>query len=210
MALDLAVGDLLEVRFFCQAEDQVSVNVRHWDVLSTLGTSQTVQEAATAFDASSDTIYKGVMPGGATYRGVGVRRLTPDPTLEFFDNTNTGPGTAAGDTLPGQTSGLVKLLTESPGRSGRGRIYAPFPGEGDNGPDGKPTAGYMINLTLFGDHMVTSQNVSDGGGNEALLGPKLVSKPSLSKKILTASLARDTWASQRRRRIGVAGDTAPV
>lgn len=206
----VAPGDVLEIRVFSQLFTQAGINVRHLRVVSTLGTSRTLADIADHMSNVSDIVYKPLLVSTATYKGVGLRRVTPSPTLEFFSIVDQGPGTAAGDALPGQTAGLLKLGTDFPGPSGRGRAYAPFPAESDNDANGQPTLGYITKMGLYQALWTTDTNVTDGGGNEALLRNVLVRRPAFTWRDITSSLIRDTWATQRRRRLGVGGDVLPL
>ncbi len=210
MAAELIVDDLIEVRFFCKAGEQVAVNVRHFKVTAVNGTGSDINEAAANFSLLMQSEYQTVLGATAEYRGVGLRRLTPGATLEVFDPTGFVAGTGAGDILPGQVSGLIKLVSDSPGPSGRGRIYVPFPSEGLNDVTGMPTAAYVGFLSTFVGPLVGSQIVDDGAGNGLVVTGMVINRTTLVAKVLTSSILRTTWATQRRRRLGVAGDTSPV
>jgi hypothetical protein len=58
-------------------------------------------------------------------------------------------GTAAGDPLPGQTQGLVRLATSTvvSGRRLRGRLFIPGPVEADNTSAGVPSSTYTTDVT---------------------------------------------------------------
>ena len=58
-------------------------------------------------------------------------------------------GTNAGEILPYQTQGLVRLATSSviSGRRVRGRLFIPTPGEADNTAAGAPNATYVTDVT---------------------------------------------------------------
>jgi len=59
-----------------------------------------------------------------------------------------GTGTMAGDALPAQNQGLMRLITSTivNGRLLRGRLFLPAPGEADNG------AGGTVSATYTGDY----------------------------------------------------------
>jgi hypothetical protein len=61
----------------------------------------------------------------------------------------TVTGTQAGDALPRQTQGLVRLSTSTVvgGRRLRGRLFVPGPAEADNDSAGLPTGTYTSGLT---------------------------------------------------------------
>lgn len=58
-------------------------------------------------------------------------------------------GTAAGDALPHQTQGLLRLGTSSVinGRRVRGRLFIPGPVEADNAVSGAPVSAYISDVT---------------------------------------------------------------
>lgn len=210
MSAELALGDLIEVRFFCQAEQQVSVNVRHFLVSTIVGAGSDIDEAAANFSLLMQSEYQTVLGATALYRGCGLRRLTPSPTLEVFSAAGSIGGTGGGDIMPGQVSGLIKLVSDTPGPSGRGRIYVPFPSEALNDVTGKPTALYLGFLQTFANPLSGPQAVDDGVGNGLIVAGQIINRKTLVAKVITADIIRDTWATQRRRRIGVAGDVPPI
>ncbi len=205
-----AAGDLLEIRVFTQLFVQAGINVRHLRVLSVVGGSRDLQQIADHMSTVSDIVYKPLLVITATFNGVGIRRVTPGKTLEFFSTVDAGPGLATGDALPGQTAGLLKLGTDFPGPSGRGRAYAPFPAESDNAPNGQPTAGYVTKMGLYLSLWTTDTTITDGAGNDAIVRNVLVKRPAFTHRDITSGLIRDTWASQRRRRLGIGGDVLPI
>ena len=210
MAEEIMIGDLIEVRFICALEDQASYNVRQWTAGVIVGLGLDMEEAAASVASAFATPYKTILCAAATFRGVGLRRLSPAPTLESFDNTGAGAGLVAGDPLPGQICGITKLVTVSPGRAGRGRSYFPFPAEAVNDVNGRPTLAHQVNMLAIANDFHSSIILDDGFGNSVNFSGVLTAKPGLTTKPLVGAIVRDTWATQRRRRIGVSGDTLPI
>jgi hypothetical protein len=91
-------------------------------------------------------------------------------------------GTAAGDPLPSQTQGLVRLATSTviSGRRLRGRLFIPGPVEADNTSAGVPSSTYTTDVTtaaatLFDAGATASEPViwhrptGGSGGNHGLV-----------------------------------------
>lgn len=210
MAAEILDGDLLEVRFINGLEQQVAVNVRHWKVTAITPPGIDLQEFADAMSTRFAPHYKALMPITALYRGCGVRRLSPAPTLESLSAALAGPGLQAGDPLPGQIAGLIKLVTDTPGPKGRGRCYVPFPSEASNAVTGQPDSAYVSLLDTLGFEFWGGMTILAPVSGAATIFGHLVKKPILTSIQLTGHINRDTWATQRRRRIGVSGDTPPI
>lgn len=114
---------------------------------------------------------------------------------------STGVGFAgglAGDVLPTQTAGLITKRTAVPGRRGRGRAYIPFPTESYNDANGLPTNAYMTPAGALAFSI--SQSVLVGtliDGN--YLDPVILHRDTGGTSDILATLARQKWATQRRR-----------
>ncbi len=116
------IGDILQIRVNCHAGQQLSQNVLHYRVRSVGGGGLTLLQIATTFRDRVSVTYRVWMPIAATFQGVTVQNLTPprtDPVVGF----SNAAGTSAGDLLPKQVSGLIRLVTGLGGRANRGRVY---------------------------------------------------------------------------------------
>jgi len=195
----ITVLDLIEVRMFTSIGSQLAINVRQFTVFSILTTPPTYEAATQAIEAKLAAAYKQILSANATWRGVGVRKLLPAPkSLEILNNDSAGAGGAAGDCLPKQACGLLKLGTATAGPGGRGRAYLAFPSELHNGVDGKPNAAYAtaaVDLIAA----LTTNTQFDAAGEKFNLQPLLVKKPGLSSKEITFATLRTKWATQKRR-----------
>jgi hypothetical protein len=67
-------------------------------------------------------------------------------------------GTEAGDPLPRQTQGLLRMGTSTviSGRRVRGRLFIPSPGEGQNTSGSGPIAAYMTDVTTAGGGLLVA------------------------------------------------------
>jgi len=193
------IGQVVELRIFCSEQEQLSVNVRHFQVIARAGVGVTQSIVAAYYAAILPALMKALLPATARYRGLSVRRLFPGalPT-ECFDDTGNGVGDVAGEALPKQVAGLLSFYSVTAGRSGRGRLYAPFPAEEDNDSTMQPTAGYVVRLSELGDAL-TGVDEPGGAGNTVQLQSVLYARDSHITTTFLTWKARDRWATQRRR-----------
>jgi hypothetical protein len=209
MAHVLAVNDVLRVRWVHQQGAQMAVNVRHYVVTSTTGTSATDADAASRFNTLTAALFKALMTVNSVYRGVGVQVIDPGPPfVEQTDITSAGGGTVVGDALPPQVAGLIKFTTAFAGRSGRGFMYPPFPGEADNGAGAIPAAGYVTNLTALKNAMIATVTVGVLP-NTATLTPILWNGALAAARTVNGGVARAFWSQQKRRSFLRKGDVFP-
>lgn len=120
------VNDLLQLRVNCQAASQLSQNVTHWVVTSTVGGGMSLGQLADAMFIHFRDVYKAWMPVTAFYNGVSLQNVTPPRTDPFEGAGAAGAGGAIGNLEPRQASGLIRTLTGLGGRANRGRIYIGF------------------------------------------------------------------------------------
>lgn len=198
MAIIPIQGNILEVRFVSQKDEQVAYNVRHYRVSSLGGQGTTLQEIIDALDVKFHADYKALLSIDATYLGMDARRVWSDTTSPRFSNANQGSGDVTGDPLPTQTAGLISLRTDLPGGSGRGRMYVPFPGELDNDASGKPTTSYTGRLADLGDAL-TDDVIVNVGADSTTLQPVVFDRQLAGWNAITGRVVRAKWATQRRR-----------
>lgn len=199
---NVLINEIYEVRYWAIHLDQAAVFRRHYRVTTAENLSQPQGDLAVHFDSNHVGFIKALLATSATYRGVQVQRIWPLPrTFPSVVTASAGAGTGAvGDPLPRQTSGIITLNTEFAGRAFRGRIYLPFPSEGANDVDGTPTAAYLTSLQAFATDLATTESIADAGANLVVLTPVIYHflQPGTSHTV-TAGVARDKWATQRRR-----------
>jgi len=197
----IVIGDVLEYRIVTLLGDQVGLNVRHLKVTQLIGLP-TTQQTVDALEPILSTPIKPLMSAQAEFRGIDLRVLLPTPSTVVFNNSDAGFGTVAGEDLPKQVAGVLSLRTDTPGRSGRGRMYVSFPSEIDSESPGRPIAGYVIRLTTLGVSIKAPLIVDDLIGNSlvaeaaVLQGGQL---PPNATKLITSAIARPFWGTQRRR-----------
>jgi len=213
MPTTLIVGDKIETRAITLAQNQLGINVCHWNVEAIAGID--TLEAFTEFmEALLAPLYKPLMSAEAEWRGLGARVIdeTP-PGIEVFANAEVGPGTDAGELLPTQVCGILTKKTLLAGRKFRGRVYLPFPAETVNDSDGNPTAGYLINANLLGDELEGTVQLNDGAAGTIDVGAVLRSGDGAGGFIYTSidqCFARPRWATQRKRGAYGQKNTSPI
>jgi len=209
MANPIGLNTIVEVKFFAQLQNQVSVNVRHYRSQSIGGDpAATDEQFATMLDVKFSPLYKQAMSQSATYLGLSVQILTPQLRPAVINNTGRGTGAKVGEPAVSQAAGLIKLTTNSAGRSGRGRVYIPFFAEGDTLLTGAFSAGYVLDLAQLGnafDDVVVLGLLP----NQLELDPVILKRADMSTKRITGYLPRLYPATQRRRSQINKGDAAP-
>jgi len=215
------LGDIYQIRFWSSAGAQAAVNVRHYRVGTVNGGGATDGQVASRFSTVFAAAFKACFSAQATFRGVQAQRVWPRPPLQAaFDISAAGVGGVAGDMVPAQVSGIIKLLTQYAGRKYRGRMYVPWVGESDNAAGGVPTSGYLTRLVTLADLMFAPVLVTGEGDFNMLpiIPVKELIDPGPPKKyqlqggynVVLDSLARDIFATQRRRGSFGRPNTSPI
>jgi len=207
----LAVGDVLKVTFFCRQNDQVSQNVRHFAVTAVgVGTSPTDLEAVTAVVGRVKPEYLPLLASNAEFRGASLQRIIPtkNDSVAF---SSPDAGTAIGDPLPLEMAGLISFKTGIAGRRNRGRMYVPFPAEGDNNNIGHPSAAYVALLVILAAHFGSPMTFVPGGGAASYtLQAMCYPTDNVVGRFITSTLATNRWASMRTRGDYSAANVSPV
>jgi hypothetical protein len=195
----MAVNDIIEFKIFSQAPSQVAINVRHYKITFEVGEGASLEAMAGNLAAALAPLYTPIMASNAVFAGVTARHIFPLPVrLETaIQGTATG-GTAVGEALPKQVSGIITLGTGLAGRANRGRIYIPFPTEANNEANSTPDATYLQSLALIGLQLVLTRTVTVGV-NTTDIAPVIWHRETLTSTPITMFIDRDKWATQRRR-----------
>lgn len=198
VTVPLNVGDILELKVFCAFGNQLAVNVCHYDVTAITG-APTQGAAATYFDDNLFTPYINMISDESSYRGITLAVLLPSPKAPVIRANNTLIGLNGGDALPKQVSGLISLRSELVGRSGRGRVYIPFPTEALNDVTGTPSAAYLTALDAVALVLGTVQSNDQGSGDTVEMTPSIFHRATGTSTLVNGYILRPFWATQRRR-----------
>lgn len=195
------VSDVLEIKVVTYANpvSQIGINVRHYLVATTdvedIGLGDCAREVATYIEAE----YKDLLSDEADFLGTTARRVTPNPTDSLSSNAGEGAGLRTGGLLPAQTTGIITMTTNLPGRAGRGRVYVPFPAEEDSSA-GIPGGNYFAQLgplgTKFTDTITVTTTDTLGQGT---IAPILWHAALQNFDPIFGFIARQKWATQRSR-----------
>lgn len=194
----LANNDIYQARFFVTLQTQTAIMVRHYKIRLADGNG-TDDLLAASLAVSFPASIKAVLSNQATYRGVGVQRLSPIPkTVEVYNTSGAGVGDQASPPLPKQVAGVINFKTQYAGRSYRGRVYVPFPAIADSDTDTTPTAAYTTRLNLLAISFNAVRTIPVGvGPTEAV--PVVYSRKFGTGEPVTLATFRDKWGTQRRR-----------
>lgn len=205
-AIPVANGDVVQVKVYCQATEQVSQNVLGYVVSGVLGGGITLQDIANDVDTAVEAAYKALIFNTAFYYGVEARKFVAGRlSLANFTKGNVGLGTAGAAGMGRQLAGMFTKQSLLPGLAGRGRFYAPFPASADTVDDGVPTAGYMLRLGVLA--AILQAPVAVAGLGTGLISPVLIRYPrpaavppvTLGTTPWGFALARVKWATHRSR-----------
>jgi hypothetical protein len=150
----MAVGDAYQIRVYCYDTSltQVAINTVYYVVTVNAGTGALDVQVGALIDQNIGAGYKACLSVNAAYRGLTVQKVATiagpviPPLIPIPVNANAGPGTVAGNTLPGQVSGLISWKSAFSGPGYRGRVYIPFPGASASDANGKMVAAYQALL----------------------------------------------------------------
>lgn len=198
MSQTLALNDIVELRFYCQAGEQYSVNTRHYEITAVDGTSISDDALLTFLDALWGPALKANMSEYAVYLGSVAQIIKPTRRPGTFTSATAGIGNKEGALMPKQAAGLVSFLSDFATRSGRGRMFVPFPSVGNETTDGKPDAEYLAYLGVIG---ALADNVQTVGTvpNQVVATPVVLNRVSGDTKVITHYAARSVWATCKRR-----------
>lgn len=198
MSTPIVNGDLIQARVVCYCNAQISVNILHYAAGVITG-SPSYEGLPAALDTAWQAGFKNILSANARWRGVGVRRLNPSPTIEYSSIANDGIGSVTGAVLPLEMTGICTKLTGLPNRANRGRIYLPFPAVQHSGLNGEPTTTYGTNAQTICNILFLSAIYSPTGGGTVTLTPVLKHRNSFTVVPISSFRVNGKWAAQHRR-----------
>lgn len=194
-----ALNENLEVKLYTICNNQLAVNVLHFQVASIAAGGARLGPMATQIDTDWATVLIPAMTADAEYRGAAVQPITTVPIAPpAWDVGAAGVGTVAGQPMPTGVCGVLKKRTTGVGRKKRGRFYIPFPAEAHND-DGLTVNAAGVTLytdiaTLIGaGHLVTD------GAASSVLAPVIWNRVTGGVTLVTQVVVRSEWGRQDRR-----------
>lgn len=206
----MAAGDVAKVRTVCYTASQISVNVSFWRVVATGGAliPNSYVGFNLLFNLAMAPVYKPWMSSQARYRGTGCQLMQPaslfPATSEVTSVVSDGAGTGTAVMEATQVSGLIAWKTGLPGRHFQGRIFPGFADEVFQDTNGDLLAGGVAVLDGIRLAYTTPIVLTSGVDTEtwALCVRSVVPGPGLplvTYNTVTTGIARNKWATQRRR-----------
>jgi len=202
--LNPIIGDFIEARVHCNSDFQLSLNVLHYELTAQIGGALTLGQMCTAFSAAIAPALKAWMPAAATYSFMTLQNLSPPKSVAVLSSVGSGVGTAAGNLVPRQVSGLARYRTDFAGRSNLGRSYIGFVADSSITPNGELTAGGITLLQAVMASYGRILNLTQGAVTTSMIlsirhpdnpGPP----PTPRWTQVTATAASVLLATQRRR-----------
>lgn len=204
----MAVGDLYKfVMQYGSATGTVAQNVQFLLIQSVVGTEVTVAQMLAALETAFKPNVIAALSIQASLSEITLQKWDEANNVPLFDLqaraiTSANVGELTGDALPYQCAGGITFRTGIPGRSTRGRIYFPFPSESETDTDGLPSGAYLALLVGVATTYLTPVAVTSGGNTTTLR--HVVYSPTLGgSNVSLNATVRETYHTQRRRRLGV-------
>jgi hypothetical protein len=195
-----AIGDILELRTYCYAPSQISVNTIHYRVVGATTGGASCSEIAVALDALLSPLYKPQMPTTARWRGVTIANIVPPRTIAFRAVGNDGAGTGSAFLAPTQVSGLIHINSLIAGPRGRGRIYVGFVDQNQITATGAPSGVYTTGLTTLGAAFGPNQTIVGGTGS-TIMNQVILHRPFVVSgyTLVTGMTGSSKFATQKSR-----------
>jgi hypothetical protein len=199
----VALGDVLLIQLVGFCDSQLSLTGAHY-LCTILGAAiPTLGEIATACATAWGANFKALISQDATYRGVGVRRISPTPaSAPAYDDTGNGAGTVVGSVTAKQVAGLISKGSVLAGRRYRGRMYTPFVSSTDVLAAGHPAAAFVQGLNDLANLMGPAFTVTIGGAVTTLdmvLWHQPGKTPVPAPTVVATLKGSGAFATQRRR-----------
>lgn len=201
----IAVNDLLKVVIRCDGlRTQAGEMTLGYLVTSLTGAGAGLGDLATALFTRWALPLAPLLDTSAQLTNITITRVSPQPYSPSVISPQVPTiGTGTGGAMPQQTSGLITKLTNTGGRSGKGRVYVPFPYNAANGTDGRPVTAYQSQLNVLGLSLFSNVSVTAAGVTVGLNAMLLHRLPGplvgYSGSQIVDFVARSHWATQRRR-----------
>lgn len=120
------VGQVLQIRVVCMLNQQIGINVLHYEVTASEAGGHDLLQIAGELAGAFQQPYKNWLAPDATFVGVDVKRIGVGATIPYSSNADQGPGEGAGATMPPQIAAVISTKASLAGKKYQGRVYIPF------------------------------------------------------------------------------------
>lgn len=198
MATNVALNDIIQVTTWCQQGLQASLNVGKFRVNDVVGIP-TYEDLANRLATAMANVYAPWLSSTATFDGVLVRRLAPNPTPIFQSTNAKVTGANGANPLPAQIAAVITLKTRLPGVKWRGRKFIGFGDESSTDTAFAVNAAGLALMSDIADRWATV-NVYGAGGNTSELVPVIADRviPTIKEDIIGYK-RRSYLVTQKRR-----------
>lgn len=193
------VGDVWEIKVYNTYENQLGLNVLHFQSIASNGTDPSALFVAKRASTVFAPLYIALLNNLATFYGVTAQRLAPTKQAWDYDRKDTDVGTGGADPMPKQVAGFFYKRSLTSDRHGRGRVYVPFPAkQNEDAGESQPNAAYMTALTALANQYKNGFTVTEGGTTE-VMAPYIYNRVTGATIRVTYCQSVKKWATQRRR-----------
>jgi len=192
-------GDIIQivVRTYCKS--QVGLNT-YWYRKPALDPAQDLYDALQDWQAQAVGPYVDLYPAVAKYHDTILYANTGGFWSEaYFSVPPDAAGTASGNLLPTQVSGIITRRIDAKGPKNRGRVYIPFPSEVFLGSDERPSDPYVANLLALATVILPLGSAMSVDGRDWEPGLCKRSNAVATFATLIDVRSHKAWATQRRR-----------
>ena len=161
------LGDVIQARVGCVEGTQLSLNVLHYRVTNLVGLGLSCVQLATQLVARFGPLYRPWMPITAFFESVSVQNVSPPASVAFEVGAHQA-GTAIGNGMARQVSGLISHTTQAAGRDQRGRSYIGLGSSTWMDPGGILSGGGFATLAAVAAGLGPTFNLTFGGATTSL------------------------------------------
>jgi hypothetical protein len=201
--ISLRTGDVIFTRWYALLNQQLSVNTINFLVIADPASTWTDVTLLATLAGTVAPVYKPLLNSGAEFGGSSITTLLGATgkiaTKTEYEIFGQGPGLGGTQPLPTQTSIIVQLKTNGPGKGGLGRIYIPFPSTTDNANGGVPAGAYQAKVDTFRLAVYTRHTYTDAGKGIIELEPIIWHRKTKNYDLVESTKVHTLWATQRRR-----------
>lgn len=172
-----------------------AVNQFHFRQVDTLVLDTPGEDLVGAFQEEVQAAYASLVTNALAIRRYSVAKAPLFLTEHVLEGIGVG-GTASGDAMPPQSTGIIEIRTADFTRRGRGRFFIPPGVESFNGL-GKPTSAYRTSLGDVAANLMADMNTTTIGHSAWEL--MLWSRADQEAKLVTTAFGGAFWGSQRDR-----------
>lgn len=205
---NLSVGEVWNVEFWCRCLGQYSLNVKSYRVAQLVGFGVvTDAELLSGMNFATRSRYWPAMSNLAEWYGTRIYMTHPSVTSPI-SVVDISSGTGGAGVLPPQLTGFIRFRNDSVGRKNNSCIHIPFPPQGSDNGQGRPTGTYTTKLNTIATHILGPRLIVGFAGLAVM---ELVTRttPASAARKLTRKIVTDLFGTVRTRSFRHPNDPVP-